>query len=638
MSKYDIIESIILYLIYLLLTLLLYLVQAAADNLSFLPPIAITLALIILFHDKLKLIVRRFVNKHYYYLLNHVQQTLETLNMKLNRSFRYHEVTHELEDSFKKIFRDVAYAFYIFENNKFYPAFSGNLNDGELMTLGLDASYFRPIQPETLLIEDYITTLRLPESFALEFKKSKLYALLPFHGHNQTFAFLLVNIKKVRFYRDKPTRLLFQKIQRKGGLILENTGLFVDLEKKNFETRKLIEVSQRILSSLNTKDILDFILNSLQSLINFDAAAIFLVDKSGKNLLNTSSRGYDSGVADRLHLKVGQGACGWVVESKKIDIIDDVRMSEHYLEIRKNTKSQISIPMIFEETVLGVICMESNKLNYFNENQVDILNIFANQAAIAIHNARQLDIRLAKQAYEHELINASMVQRDLLIKQLPKLKDLRLTAENIPSKLVSGDLYDVIKFNETTLGFIIGDVSGKGAPAALMMTLILAGFRTQNKTFMTACDVVNRLNNLLCQTTIEGKYATLFYGIIDMENHKVIYTNAGHNPPILISAGGEVKHLTKGGIVLGFIGDQDYIQEEVEFKQGDILVAYTDGVSETMNHLEEEFGENRIIEIVKSNQEMSVHQIKQEITNALRDFAEFENPADDITLLICKHL
>ncbi len=638
MSKYDIIESAILYLIYLLLTLLLYLGEAVIDKASFLPPVAIVLALIILFHDRLKLLVRRFVNKHYYFLLNHIQQTLETLNTKLNSSFRYHEVTHELEDAFKKIFSDVSYAFYIFENNKFYPAFSGNLDDSELMTLGLDASYIRPIQAETLLIEDYFSTLQIPESFAQKFKKADLYALLPFHGHNQTFAFLLVNLKKVRFYRDKPTRSLFQKIQRKGGLILENTGLFVDLEKKNFETRKLIEVSQRILSSLNTKDILDFILNSLQSLINFDAAAIFLVDKSGKNLLNTSSRGYDSGVTDRLHLKVGQGACGWVVESKKIDIIDDVRNSEHYLEIRKNTKSQISIPMIFEETVLGVICMESDKLNYFNESQVDILNIFANQAAIAIHNARQLDIRLAKQAYEHELINASMVQQDLLIKQLPKLKDLRLTAENIPSKLVSGDLYDVIKFNETTLGFIIGDVSGKGAPAALMMTLILAGFRTQNKTFMTACDVVNRLNNLLCQTTIEGKYATLFYGIIDMENNKVIYTNAGHNPPILITANGQIKHLTKGGIVLGFIGNQEYIQEEVEFNQGDILVAYTDGVSESMNHLDEEFGEDRLIEIVKANQQMSVHQIKLEIIKALKDFAKIDIPADDITLLICKHL
>jgi len=361
------------------------------------------------------------------------------------------------------------------------------------------------------------------------------------------------------------------------------------------------------------------------------------MDETNNKLLNASSLGYDESIVKKLHLKVGEGSCGWVVKTKEIDVLDDVRGAKHYYEIRPETRSQISIPLIFDRHVLGVICLESDHLSYFDDNLVEILRLFAHLAAIAVHNARQFEIGMAKQALEHELINASTVQQRLLVHQFPSIENLKITALNIPSKIVSGDLYDVIKFNEYTAGIAIGDVSGKGAPAALMMTLILAGLRSQKKTFLTVCDIVYRLNNLLFESITPGKYATFFYSILLMDRNKLIYTNAGHNPPILVKDNGEIQKLIEGGIVLGFKKDYEYHQEEVEFHPGDTLIAYTDGVTEALNDLKEEFGEERLMELIKNNWQKPVFELKECIINAVSEFTNNSNPSDDITLIICKH-
>jgi serine phosphatase RsbU (regulator of sigma subunit) len=326
-----------------------------------------------------------------------------------------------------------------------------------------------------------------------------------------------------------------------------------------------------------------------------------------------------------------------VAENKQIDVISDVGKAEHYYGLRKETKSQISIPLIYNDEVLGVLCLESDRYGNFNQKSIGILKNFSQLTAIAIHNARNVEIIRAKKAFENELISAGAVQRGLLKKAFPKIERLQYTAINIPSKIVSGDLYDVINFNKSTLGIAIGDVSGKGAPAALMMTLILAGLRSQKQTFLTVCDMVYRLNNLLYESTIEGMYATFFYGVISTDKNRLYYTNAGHNAPFLIKSGGQVQKLNEGGIVLGYIPDYSYTQAEIEFNKGDLFVAYTDGITETMNGDDEEFGEERLLHIILENRSLAVFKIKEKIVQAVKDFSDSDFFDDDLTLLICKH-
>lgn len=636
MTRLDFFVTILLSLIATAFFTIFYYVLSPPVSIVAVAAFIITFVLFIFFEEQLRTIVLKIARKQYYLTINKAQQLIETLNANLNSARRFHEVTQQIFESFDQMFKSLPYAFYVFEDSKYLLYHSANLEDNDLLSLDIKAAYLSKTALDKLFLPNF-EGITLPAEIIQKLKSAGLTCILPFRGHNQIFAFLAIDHKKISFYHAPHVWKQFQRIQKKAGLILENTALFIDLEKKNFEIRKLIEVSQKILASLDTKDILDFILSSLKHLIDFDAAAIFLLDESGKRLLNTSSKGYDSSLIDKLHLKVGQGACGWVVQTKKVDVLDDINNAEHYMSLRPETRSQISIPILFEENVLGVICLESNRIAFFNQNLSELLQLFAHLAAIAIYNARQLNIRLAKQALELELINASAVQQRLLVQQFPRIREMSLHAVIIPSKIVSGDLYDVIRYSESTIGIAIGDVSGKGAPAALMMTLILANLRSQKRTFYTACDLIYRLNNMLHDSTIEGKYATFFYGIFDQDEHKIIYTNAGHNAPIFVKANGEVRRLFEGGIVLGFIPNTEYIQREIAFEQGDVLVAFTDGISEAMNSEEEEYGEERLIRIVQNNRHLSVHALKDKILGAVREFSGLDTPEDDMTLLICRH-
>lgn len=600
---------------------------------------SITLVLIIFyfFHKQTQNLINQLISKEYYFKLNQTQKALNDLNDKLNSAIRYHELSRALSETFNIIFYQIPHAFYVLENNKYYLLHYNYIEkDNDILVTDLRQEFFNGIPDDTLVLSGFKET-NLPDTIKGQLIESGLVSLLPFPGHNQIFAFLLIDYNQIPFLQDETTRQIFHKIQKKAGLILENSALFLDLERKNYETKKIIEVSQRILSSLDTKNILDFILDSLRSLVQFDAASIFLLDESGTNLLNATSLGYEQSAFRKLHLKVGQGACGWVVKTKKSDVLDDVRGAEHYYELRPSTLSQISIPLIFDQRVLGVLCVESDRLAYFDEHLVEVLQLFAYLAAIAIHNAQQFEVMMAKQALEHEIINASIVQKRLLVHQFPHFENMYMTAINIPSKLMSGDLYDAIKFNDHSLGLAIGDVSGKGVAAALMMTVILAGLRSQTKNFATACDIVYRLNNLLFESTSQGKYASFFFSVILPDENKLIYTNAGHNPPLLVKANGNIIPLKKGGIVLGFLSDQEYQQEELEFASGDTLIAYTDGVTEAMNNKNEEFGEERLIQIIKKNWHKSIYTLKEEIIKAIQKYTNYSNPADDITIIICRH-
>ena len=629
-----IIETIFIYAIALILFVVLdYFINKFSGSLFL--TFAFTVFILLLFQSQLIDLLQRTLMHKTYLLRTRARRTLERLNNELNRTSQFQEVSELLFDAFDQLFEDLPFIFYILEDDKYYPAHAHGIHDEELLAFDLKEAYLKEM-PLTTLLDDGFKKARFPQEFVRRAKNNGLHALLPFRGHNQFFAFLLIDYKKIPFYGDSIAWKLMEKIQKKAGLILENTALILDLQNRHYQMRKLMEVGQKILSSFDIKNILDFILKNLKKVIHYDAAAIFLLDKSGKKLLNTSFDGYNPQALKRMHLKVGQGSCGWVVQTGQIEVIDDVRSAEHYFPLRKETRSQVSIPLIFDRQVLGVICLESDRLGYFNHQMVDLLQLFAQMASIAIHNARQFKVMLAKKALEHELINASKVQKALLVQRAPKIEHLDITAINLPSKIVSGDLYDIIRYDQHTVGLAIGDVSGKGAPAALTMVLVLAGLRSQKQFFMTACDIVYRLNNLLFESTTEGNYVTFFYAVVNSEQKKLIYTNAGHNPPILLRANGQVEKLAVGGIVIGFRSDFQYRQEEVAFNPGDVLLMYTDGITEAMNASEEEFGEERLLQVLQQNKQKSVLEIREAIIKAVQNFSIKRVKEDDMTLLICK--
>lgn len=628
-------ETILIYGVALLLFISFdLLLNRFTDSVIF--TFTVTILILLLFQPYLIKVLKKLFLRRTYLLATRAQRLLEKLNSDLNKATHFDEVTDLLFKTFDHLFLEQSYIFYILEDDKYYPAHYHNVFDEELLAFDLKGEYLSGL-PLNLLFVSQLNKTNLPREFINQAKRADLVHLLPFQGHNQIFAFLLIDAHKIPFWGEREAWKIFEKIQRKAGLILENTALIVDLQNRNYQVHKLLEVGQKILSSFDIKQILDFILQTLRKVAHYDAAAIFLFDERSGELKNINYDGYEPQVIENLHLKVGEGSIGWVVQNKTLDVIDDVRKSDHYYCLRDATRSQCSIPLIFDEKVLGVICLESDRLSYFNQQMVEMLQLFSQMAAIAIHNANQFKILLEKQALEHELINASQIQKALLVQRFPRIKGLSISAVNIPSKIVSGDLYDVIKYDETTVGLAIGDVSGKGAPAAITMALVLAGLRSQRQFFMTTCDVVYRLNNLLYESSLEGNYVSFFYALVSTQKKRVIFTNAGHNPPIILRKDDRVEKMKDGGIVLGFQPNINFKQKEFEFNAGDIILMYTDGITEAMNEQEEEFGEKRLIEVLKKNRHLPVYELRQKIIQEVQQFSHKEEHEDDMTLVLCKY-
>ena len=213
-----------------------------------------------------------------------------------------------------------------------------------------------------------------------------------------------------------------------------------------------------------------------------------------------------------------------------------------------------------------------------------------------------------------------------------------LAGTSISHDQVGGDYYDFITVSDTRMGLAIADVSGKGIPAALLM----AGFRMallaeiRNEFAIRA--VMRKVNQLLHESTERERFVTAFYGVLDWKNGVLIFSNAGHNPPLLLRAGGTSEPLTEGGVALGVLEDTHYDERPVAIEHGDIVVMYTDGVSEAENEINEQFGTERIEAIVRAHPNHSARELTQDIVAAVLDWAGERGLNDDLTLLVMRKL
>ena len=613
--------------------LFIYLLLEGILDLSGYIAISVIIIIFLILQSRIQESVRSVISRRFYPYVTTIENTLQAFNLRLNQIVDYDELLDEYQSVLEKILFHGPWVLYVNKENHYLrrravPEHLNNLMPMEMeIETKVEKKWLRPSTSLNLLFQPAISSV---------FRKENLETVLCIPGKNRIVALVFSNSKNLEFIIKKSTSALAERVLSKSGQILENTLLYRDVVQKNLQINKLFEVSQQILSSLNTEKILNFLLEELSEVVSFDAGVIFLFDPDSSNLIRKVSKGYSQDVD--LTLKVGQGACGWVAQNKQISLLEDVHKSADYYPARKETLSQIALPLLFQKELIGVLCLESNTLGYFTSRSLELLNIFAMQASIALNNAKQFEVFQVKQSLEHELLKASKVQKVLLPDHPPYYKNLNISFSHIASKMVSGDLFDLVPMDEQTLGLIIGDVSGKGAHAAIMMSLLLAGFRAFKKSAFTVCEIVARLNNLLEESVSEGHYATLIYTILSIRENKITYTNAGHNPPIVIRSDGSVQRLIGGGIVLGYLANEVYVQTTIPFNQGDILFCYTDGLTEASDEEGVEFGEERLLQILQKNGNLNSYQLKNFILDEVGRFTNTKEFSDDLTIVIVKYV
>ncbi|MEK6411120.1 MAG: PP2C family protein-serine/threonine phosphatase, partial [Acidobacteriota bacterium] len=266
-----------------------------------------------------------------------------------------------------------------------------------------------------------------------------------------------------------------------------------------------------------------------------------------------------------------------------------------------------------------------------------VLTTIASVASIKIENDRLLDERLEKRRMEEELKVASEIQMRLQPFAPPKIDGWDMTGVSFPCREIGGDYYDFIhRKRDSHLIVAVGDVSGKGTGAALLMSSLHAAVRAQSQTRATISEVMGEINQYIFENSPSNKFLTLFYGGLDPQNGTLTYSNGGHNAPMLVRTSGDVERLDTGGLPIGMMQGVAYEEASIVFQPGDVLVIYSDGITESINERDEEFEEERLIEVVKNNLGRSASGIRDRIDEALSRFVGTTAPVDDMTLMIIK--
>ena len=319
------------------------------------------------------------------------------------------------------------------------------------------------------------------------------------------------------------------------------------------------------------------------------------------------------------------------------DAMQDPRFQAQHSVVLSQIRSVMAVPLFSGEETFGMIYVDNPFDNRFTEENLGVLTTIASVASIKIEHERLLEERLEKRRMEEELKVASEIQIRLQPVAPPRVDGWDMTGWSVPCREIGGDYYDFIRRKrDNRLIVAVGDVSGKGTGAALLMSSLHAAVRAQSQTRSTISEVMSEINQYIFENSPSNKFLTLFYGELDPETSILTYSNGGHNTPMLVRRSGEVVCLDKGGLPVGLMQATRYDEDNVLFEPGDVLVIYSDGITESVNQRDEEFGESRLLEVVKNNLHRPVSGIRDRVDEALTRFVETAAPVDDMTLMIIK--
>jgi phosphoserine phosphatase RsbU/P len=444
-------------------------------------------------------------------------------------------------------------------------------------------------------------------------------------------------LHKLDRIRPSPEEIDFLKeVSIQLSIALGNARLYAEAMREKIQNQLLLELSTQISTSLDTSRLLEQILDLVFQVVRYDAAGIYLVDQSTQWIRRQTLRGYDPARDEAVRLKVGKGLIGWAVKTGQGVIVSDVTTDPRYMNARDETRSEMVAPIRIGTEVIGAFNLESDEKDAYETEDMDLLTSFAAQAAVAIERTRLHEEVLEKRRLEEEVTIGQRIQRTFLPDRNPELPHFDIAGANYSSELVGGDYYDFIRIADQHLGIVVGDVSGKGIPAALIMASFRASLIAEIRNNYAIRTVLTKVNRLLWESVEPDRFVTALYGVLDVGNRRFTYVNAGHNPGFLYRHGSErFDSLDATGPLLGTLETATYKERQVEIQAGDLLVLYTDGVTEAMDGAGELFGEQRLLDVIRSRRAETAAMIVRGIWDAVREFRVREQD-DDLTIVVVK--
>ena len=469
------------------------------------------------------------------------------------------------------------------------------------------------------------------------FREYKLFNYaIPLKVNDDLVGLILASNIQKDFIRDWENGLL-QSFTEYLGMVLKSSQLYNAVRWEALQKNTLIDISKQITSTLDVREVLELVIDSLNQVVNYSAAGIFLVSNDTNMAYEVVTRGYDTDQLEDINTKAGEGIVGKCIREQRPIIVGDVSEDPDYINLRLSTQSEMCVPIYDykRERVLGAFNMESDVKHAFSRSDLNRLSVFSEYVSIAIKNARLYREVVESRKFERDMEVAKEIQSAFLPKHLPETPSYDFAAICQPSQYVGGDFYDVHQFSNGKIGIAIGDVSGKGIPGAILMANLYAGYRSRIRAKDPIHSMLERLNDLLVESTNSEKFTTFFYGELDTETGELTYSNGGHNPPLIIHGDGSYEELTIGGPVIGALEGSQYNEATVQLRENDLLLLYTDGITEARNTEGHYYEVSRLLKVAQQRQNGSTaHSMMEKISQDVNDFTIGEDLHDDVTLLL----
>jgi len=434
---------------------------------------------------------------------------------------------------------------------------------------------------------------------------------------------------------------ILRKPPASGGFKTPGGGLDLDrLQKDQRMTEVLGAVSQALIYHMPLDKLLNHIMDVLLQHLPMDRGVLMLKDESSQALEPKVVRVQSGGLRSR-NIAISQTIVGTALERNSAILISDIQSDEQLRAqasvVQAQIHSAMCVPLWNNQDIIGLIyCDRASLLEQFTEDDLRLLTLLANLAAVKIENARLYEESLKMIQIERELALAVQIQKNFLPREDPSFDPFDISGGTRACYHVGGDYYDYVPIGHDRLGVVIADVAGVGVSAALLMASLRGALHEKFPVTVDLSDLVAKLNDFVYTSSDSHCFISFFLGVIDRSKDELAYVNAGHNPPILVGRKGRSSVLESTGLCLGMFPAQAYEEKAVPLEPGDILCLYTDGIVESRKGKGEEFGDERLVERIKASGALAAREIMDNIYEDVFSFTGCAEAGDDMTLVVVK--
>lgn len=454
---------------------------------------------------------------------------------------------------------------------------------------------------------------------------------VPLIVKNRVIGVIDIQSEQPNYFQQEHLRLLTLTASRIAQAI-ENARLYTRVSRQAQTLEVLNEISRELTSILDVDRLFERISQLLRRLFDYQMFSIWTVRPiehvlENRFALRFGERFYPSDV-----IPVERGIVGAAIAERRPVNVPNVQKDPRYHQINSETCSELAVPLIYKSKVIGVLDIEHTQPNYFTEDHLRALSTLAAQIAIAIENA-QLYQRVAQQeqSLEHDLQMAREVQLRLLPPSLPRTVHAQFAARFLPARTIGGDLYDCLRYDDQRTALAIGDVSGKGAAAALYGAVVSGTMRSLAGQKLSPAAMLQALNNTLHERRLDSQYVAMLYTVWNEENLTLQIANAGASQPILCRDG-EIEVIPVEGFPIGMFPQAQYEEISISMRPGDSIYFFSDGISDAENEAEESFGD-RLTDAIARHRHLSAEEAVEAIFTEVQEFQGDCERFDDETLI-----